>query len=374
MAPTLRPSSPASPIATLKKSIAAFEDNIIEVTNQQRRVRKDSKTNAATLRKEIDMLKERESKYANADDKLQSRHLQHTQHIRQADDSMTAITEELEFYETVPEDETRKWSEQRASWEAIRKEQTQAREDLYRTKEQNTRVHTSAQADYLSAGQKRERLQHRVTRLTNQHNNMLSSSPSAPLEQLRSNSDQSTKHNGRYQIEYNYQESINQLNRNYQDATYRLRSVTEHCNALKHAAEQASFQALVQNRQHISGSRPITPEGELPGTYPVPSSVGSTSLSRYAPYGSPEPHQMSIANGYGNGNATVHLRDSNNRARSASVLSGNSLYEDFDDEEFLPVIAGRFGGMVKEGSDGSGESGSGNASPHLKYRRTTSRT
>ena len=321
-------------------------------------MRKDYRSTSLALRKEIDSLSEKSSKTSNSDKGLQARQLQYSQHIRQAEDAITSFTEELDSYAAVPEEDTRQWNEQKASWDIVRKEQSRAREDLFRTKEQNSRSQTAIQAEALSARQKKERLQHRATKLSNQHKRLNVSTLS---EKGRSNSDH-TKASERYQAESIYQEQVNALNREFQDVTFRYRTMWQQCQTLEAAAEQAAILSQAQARLQYE-SRPITPEGDLPGTNPA------NAINRFASFGTPELQHVTMANGHG---GVANGTPWDGRARSTSVLSGNSVYEDFDDDEdFLPVVAKRISGMgsVKEGKEGSGSgSGSGGGSPHLKYR------
>lgn len=358
---------------------------------QQRRIRKDSKAASVALRRDIDILKDKVNRNSNSDKTLQNRYTQQSQLMKQANDAMEAIKEELEDYATVPEDELKEWKERKAAWEAVRNGQSQVIEDLQRTKEQNTAEHTAASETALSTRQKKERSEFRATKLATQHKRLISStqnpedkSPSAAHSRLASETTDhaSAKAAERALVATRFKNDVDSMARELFEIRVRIDATNRQIKAFETAAEQAALLAQAQAQAQARAqarfeSRPITPEGDLPGTNPAAAARNLSAKSgRYAAFAPPEAlyqtsspangygaHSHSHAhgglyepapNGFGNGlgngiggaGAGAGKGAAGARARSTSVLSGNSVYEDFEDDlDFLPVPAKRRSGM-----------------------------
>ncbi|MCJ1438350.1 hypothetical protein MMC27_007738 [Xylographa pallens] len=311
----IRPSSPASPVTTLKTSIAAYETTLDEASSQQRRIRKDSKAGSINLKKDLDVLNDRMGRVGTNDRGLQNRQLQQNQHMRQADDAITVISDELENYANMPEEEPQEWQEHKISWESQRDQQSTVQEDLSRFKDYNHRDASSIQSEALTMSQKRERLQHRTAKLSDQHTRMQNVTAYGTTEKERQLSEQTGKFSGRHHLEANYQDQLNNLMRSFQDIQYHARTSWQQIQALEISLEQQ--QALT------SHSRPITPEGDLPGT--LPQSATSTGF-RFPAFGTPDSFPSTT-----NGHSAA-------RGRSTSMLSGNSVYTDFDEDPAPPPM------------------------------------
>lgn len=365
---TLRPSSPASPITTLKSSIAASENTLNDVSSQKQRIRKEGKAASAALKKDLDLLNERINRIGNNDKGLQNRQLQQTQHMRQADDTIKLITDELAAYGNHALEDPQDWQQQKSTWEIERNAQAKVREDLLRYKETNHRDHNALQTEALTTTQKRERLQHRTAKLSDQLNRLRSSAAAGTSGKERQISDHNAKNTQRHQIEALLQEQISSLVRSYHELHYRGGNTWQQIRALEHSHEQQSIMTV---QSPLSDSRPITPEGDLPGTNPT--STNSTGF-RFPAFGTLD-SLASLPNGHGMHNG---LRGEGSRARSTSMLSGNSVYTDFDDDPAPPPMpplmnrgVGSLSGirMGRKGSgsgSGSGSSASGGQSPRLR--------
>ena len=286
--------------------------------------------------------------------------MQQSQHMKQADDAIDMINEELESFSTIPEDDSKTRKELKASWETLRNELARAQEGLIRTRDQNKRDYTSAQSDVLSAKQRLERLQRRAAGLSNQYKRLTTF---AVAEKGRSNSEHFIRIAERLQIENRYIQQNSLLERNFKELTYWTNNAHARCAQLEEAARQVALAKQNQSRlQHES--RPMTPEGILPGTNPM-APTNAVAFNRNAFYGTPESQYISMANGHETGNANTHPWDG--RARSTSMLSGDSVYEDFDDDDdFIPPMPKRRSGMGSVRESGEGGS-SGGASPHNKH-------
>ena len=328
------------------------------------------------LQRELNILTDKLARLANNDKGLTARQLQFTQNIRQAEDSTLNLSEEIEALSEIPEEAMTEWQEQKASWEQIRNEQSRVQEDLQRTKEENRRNHTAVQAEALSARQKKERLQARTTKLTDQHQRLTSSTVTP--ENRRTYSDQSLRGVERDRAESRYQDQINVLQRSYQDATMRFQAITAQRNNLEQAAENAARMQQAQAAQQARlqyESRPVTPEGDLPGTNPNINNNHTQVYGRFGAFGTPESHSIVPAGSFGSaGTANGMERNASNRRRSQSAISGGggSVYletyddDDEDDDDPIPAQHKRKSGIgsVLEGSDGRS---SGSGSPHVPY-------
>ena len=310
----LRPSSPTSPLTTLKASIAVSEARVNDSSAQQRRFRKDNKASAAAIKKDLDTLQDRLNRITATDRNLQTRQLQQGQHMRQADEAIVSITNDLETIGKCPEEDSSEWLEKKSGWEVQRAEHQAVRDGLSQLKEKHQREMSSFQAEALSAQQKRERLQHRTAKLNGQHERLQSSTAEGLNEKERQTSEQHAKNSERYHLELHYQEQLANLARAIQDFRYRCRQAWQQSQVLETAYEQ---QQLMTSHSSLTNSRPITPEGDLPGT---------------------RPHSASY------------------RARSTSMLSGNSIYTDFSDQDPAPPMPTR--SMIEEMRQHSGSSGS----------------
>ena len=124
------------------------------------------------------------------------------------------------------------------------------------------------------------------------------------------------------------------------------------------AWQQAQIVESAFHEQQMIGNsqeeRPITPEGDLPGTAhhsnPAPG-------FRFPAFGSPD-HLNGLRSHSGS------LRHNDHRPRSTSLLSGNSFYADFDDDDPAPPMPARAVEVIRErgrkqsGGSHSGSSGS----------------
>ncbi|MCJ1382524.1 hypothetical protein MMC17_005637 [Xylographa soralifera] len=321
----IRPSSPASPVTTLKTSIAAYETTLDEASSQQRRIRKDGKANSINLKKDLDVLNDRMGRVGTNDRGLQNRQLQQIQHMRQADDAITLISDELENYVNLPEEQPHEWQEHKTSWDSRRDQQSTVQEDLSRFKDCNHRDSSSIQSEALTITQKRERLQHRTAKLSDQHTRMHHVTAHGTTEKERQLSEQTARFSGRHHHEANYQDQLNNLMRSFQDIQYHARISWQQVQALETSLEQ-------QQQALNSHSRPITPEGDLPGT--LPQSATSTGF-RFPAFGTPDSFPSTT-----NGHSAA-------RGRSTSMLSGNSVYTDFDEDPAPPPMPMMSRGLPK---------------------------
>ena len=316
------------------------------------------------LQRELTVLAEKLTRLATGDRGFTARKQQLEQNVGQADAATVDVSEELETFSEIPEELMKEWQERKANWEQIRNEQSRVQEDLQRTKEENRKNHTTAQAEALNARQKKERLQARTTKLTEQHKRL--TSVVTPDNPRRTQSDhQSSRNAERNRTENHYQDQISALERSYQEARFRYQTITSQRNALEQAAEETAKQQAAQQARLLYGSRSVTPEGDLPGTNPNVSKNHSQPYSRFGIFTTPESQSVTPASVFGSAGANDSSLNASYRRRSQSAISGGSAYLDGlddDDDDPIPVQHKRKSGIggVLDGSDGrsSGSSGS----------------
>ena len=379
----LRPSLPTSPMTTLRNSIAAYETSLGESNAQQRRLRKENRASATALRKELDGLQDRLNRVSAAEKTLQTRKIQQNQHMRQAEDAIVSLSDEVEIIEKSPEDDLSDWKQAKSTWEEQKASHTELKEKLAQLKAKNLREISALEADAMSAQQKHERLQQRSAKLVDQHDRLETSNAQGLDEKERQAQEQRAKQAERDQIEISYRGELHQLARKVSELQYRARQAAQQSQVLETAYEQQ--QLMTAQYPYSTASRPSTPEGDLPGTNPPSASGASNSTNfRFPSFGSPEsllpingsasyshayPYQPSHSQQLPqhqylpNQHLTFHPEASNNRVRSLSMLSGNSIYTDFSDQDPAPPMPTR--SMVEEmraqrGSN-SGSSGGGSS-------------
>ena len=374
----LRPTSPTSPMTTLRHSIATYETSLNESNNQLRRFRKENRASQAALRKELDALQDRLNRVSAAEKSLQTRKVQHNQQMRQAEDAVVTLSDEVETMGKSPEDETSEWKQTRSAWEDQKASHAEQKDRLAQLKTQNLREIAALEADVVSAQQKHERLQQRSAKLHDQHDRLETSNAQGLDEKERLAHEHRAKQAERKQAEASYQSQIHEYSRRISELQYQARQANTQAQMLESAYDQRQLMAA-QYPPPLLASRPSTPNGDLPGTNPP-----SSANFRFPNFGSPEPHvtvngSMSYSNIYPyqpphsqqlsqhpfipSPHQNFHPDTSNNRVRSLSMLSGNSVYTDFSDQDPAPPMPTR--SMVEEmraqRGSASGSSGGGSS-------------
>ncbi|KAI9786258.1 MAG: hypothetical protein M1835_003118 [Candelina submexicana] len=346
MQKSLRPSSPTT---TLNTSIAAFNIKSTESRVRLKRTRKDHRSSAAALKKEVDTFKSRVTTSGSSDDRQRQRILQSTQHIRQAEDNAAVIAAEFEAMGPVPGEVVLEWREQKEAWNVEREGQAASREAISGLKLGANRSISSTQADLTTISQKRERLQARHTKLTEQHERITSTTAQDMDEKQRRAADITTQE----AMEQQYLNEVNASDSRHQDYTFR----TQHS---WHLAEQLAnaYSQQQQAQQQQLGAAPASPEGDIPGT--MPTYISHPSARRHQGFVFPFPAFGAPSSSY--------TRSSGSRARSSSILSTGSGFSDFSDVEPTASAAismarnlpeEGFERLRREGSEGGSRSGSG---------------
>lgn len=341
-----RPSSPTTPTTTLKKSIDAIEASLNEFQQRQKRSKKDNKAAVAAMKKEIEILHSKIAK-VNVEDKAnQSRHLQWNQHTRQADEQTNALCTQIETLGSMPETDLKQWKEKKALFDEARKQQLGTREDLTRCKEAVKREKSSVEAEASQAHQKLERLQSRHAKLNDQHKRLLSVANSSPEKR-------ESRETHRPYKSAEAEEKPNEQTAIYAQAIEETRFSTAKIWQQIHLHEN-----LYQQNQQMPTclSDRVTPEGDLTGTSNhVPTS--NMSGFRFPTFAPSDPSTPLLQSNFS------PLRQEN-RHRSVSLLSGNSVYTDFSDQDPAPPMpsSSTLARRAMKGRQPSSSSGSGSGS------------
>ena len=339
--------SPKTPTTTLKESISAFEASLNESQIRQKRSKKDNKVTSSALKKDIDVFNSKISKIGGEDKAHQNRHLQWNQHTRQADDAVNHITGEIESLGCLPEDELSLFKERKGEWDETKDQQAVAGEDLLQDKDLAYRERSNAQNEVATSQQKRERLIGRKNKLNDQHEKLESVTTQGLDEKERKDSEQSARDLKRLHFEQQAHEQASNSQRAVQEHLYLKQQLWQQAQIV----ESAYHEQQMMDDSNVE--RPITPEGDLPGTVPHQ----TTPAFRFPAFGSPDqPNNLR--------SHSSSLRHSDHRPRSTSMRSGNSVYADFEDEDPAPPMPARAVEVIRErgrkqsGGSGSGSSGS----------------
>lgn len=342
-----RPASPTTPTTTLKNSIAACDATLNESQARQKRCKKEGKAASLALRKEIDGLNSRIVKIG-VDDKAQhSRQLQWNQHIRQADEAIAAMSNELDSMDSIPQDDTEQWTETKREWERGKSQKNKAREELLRCKETAHEERSAVQAEGTSTQQKRDRLTTRGTQLNEKHQRLMSATAQGLSERERREAEVAAKAADRRQFEERSQEQVTQIQKSIQEVQVSAQQAWQQVHVFSSAHQR-------QQSMNAAIDEPIIPQGDIPGAVAPPTSMAASNF-RFPGYASTEQPTMR------GGSSTTFRYDV--RPRSTSVLSGNSVYADSDDQDPAPPMPSlkpiaKFRGRQESGSSGSGSGSS----------------
>lgn len=346
-----KPSSPTSPKTTLIRSIKTLEASLADAQTRQKRSRKDGKAASTTYKRDIDFLKAKVEKLASEDKTHINRHMQWNQNTRQAEEAIATISAEIDALGSLPGEDVKLFKEMKSVWDEVKKAQVASRDSLSRTREAAHRDKLSAQTEATTSQQKRERLSARSAKLHDQHEKLNISTSQTLDEKQRRDSEQAEKDLERAKMEQQCTEQMANVYRAYQDSRLSTQQAWHEVQSMEAAFREHQILLAMPTPEE----RPLTPEGDLPGTNPHVTS----SASRIPMFGSPDtpsPGQRSHSDS---------LRQPTNRPRSTSGLSGHSVYADFEDQDPAPPMPARAVEKIKQGGQRgrklSGGSGSGSS-------------
>ena len=321
------PYSPTSPTTTLKNSISTFESSYNESCARQKKSKKENKAAGAAIKKDIEVLNGKIAKLASEDRAHQNRHLQWNQHTRQADEAVASISNVIESLGCIPEDELKVSRDKKASWDEMRRQQAASRERLFQAKQAANRDKSAVQNEATAAQQKKERLIARITKLNDQRERLQSATAQGLTEQERKNTEQASKDVERMQAEHHLQQQMKSFNQALQESRALYNQHIYQIQAIESAFnEQQMLMNMPQPQE-----RPLTPEGDLPGENPQ---HAAPATSNFPAFGTPD-----STSGLRSHSGSIRLGDS--RPRSISLLSGNTHYTDFEDQDPAPPMPSR---------------------------------
>ena len=343
------PSSPSSPAATLKASIAAARREIEEKKEGQKTKQKDQRLANVSVRKEIEALSSRINKLGGEEKTHQSRQTQWQHNARQAEESIASITEQIESLDSVPEDDTQRWKQTREAYEALKTQQRSARQHFSQEQARIQQEKKAVEIDAANAHQKREKLQNRGVKLADQRERLQSATQKGLSEKDRREAERLGQDVEQQQVDQQLDQQHAQLARRMADLQQAVHSAHQ---------QSASIESTLHH-QHVPGAVSET-HGQGPYEPSVPPGAYQSQAQGFrfpgGPFAAPEsPHLRSKAGS---------LRQ-NVRTRSGSVTSNYSAYADFYDQDPAPPLPqnrawDRTVGRQQSTGSGSG-SGSGSA-------------
>ncbi|CAG8324651.1 unnamed protein product [Penicillium salamii] len=257
---------PSSPTTTLKNSIVNAESKLNEKRNRLKKTKNDHKTAISKIRKELDNFNTR--LHSGTDENRQKqRSLQLERNIKQTEEATAALESQLDTMETVPEEEMEEWRSHKADFEREAERFNAIKEEVAATRTAAAQEVAALEADLTQVIQKRERLQGRRTRVNEQYERIISANAQGLNERERRAAEQFAREQDQSKMESNFHEQFASISQSVQDFQLRTSQLWQQASAIEQSIQ-------VQQQQMLLESGPLTPEGNLPGTNPLPETSG----------------------------------------------------------------------------------------------------
>ena len=346
-----------------------------------KKTKNDHKLLITKIRKELDNYNHR-LQSGTDENKQKQRSLQLERNIRQTEEATAALENQLDNMENVPEEEIEQWNSHKAEFDRELERFNAAKEELQEARLAAAQQASSLEQEQNLVIQKRERLQSRRTRVNEQYDRIISANAQGLNERERRAAEQFAREQDQAKMEANFHEQFASISQSVQDFQLRTSQLWQQASAIEQSIQQ-------QQQQMLMDSGPLTPEGNLPGTNPLP----ETNAASSGPHGrsllalsfppakssplhassSPE-HATSShptspvhdafmpqfpSSPFGNGNS-YFVPDINHRDRSFSNRSAHSsLYgSEFFDTNQLPPLQVELSNLLSEkprpGSESNG--------------------
>ncbi|KAJ5416055.1 hypothetical protein N7465_004750 [Penicillium sp. CMV-2018d] len=261
--PTYRPSSPTT---TLKNSISNAESKLNEKRNRLKKTKNDHKAVITKIRKELENFNTR--LHSGGDENRQKqRSLQLERNIRQTEEATAVLEVQLDTMENVPEEEMEEWSAHKADFEREVELFNSTKEEVTAARAAAAQQVAALELELTQAIQKRERLQGRRTRVNEQYERIISANAQGLNERERRAAEQFAREQDQSKMEANFHEQFASISQSVQDFQLRTSQLWQQASAIEQSIQQQQQQMLVE-------SGPLTPEGNLPGTNPLPETSG----------------------------------------------------------------------------------------------------
>lgn len=263
--PSYRPSSPTT---TLKNSIVNAEAKLNEKRSRLKKAKNDHKLGVSKIRRELDNYNHR-LQSGTDENRQKQRSLQLERTIRQTEEATATLEVQLDNMENVPEEELQEWKAHKANFERELELFNSAKEELASARSDAAREVSSLESELSSTVQRRERLQGRRTRVNEQYERIISANAQGLNERERRAAEQFAREQDHAKLEANFHEQFASISQSVQDYQLRTSQLWHQASAIEQAVQQHQQQMLVD-------SGPLTPEGNLPGTNPLPDSSNTS--------------------------------------------------------------------------------------------------
>ncbi|KOS41363.1 hypothetical protein ACN38_g7755 [Penicillium nordicum] len=261
--PTYRPSSPTT---TLKNSISNAESKLNEKRNRLKKTKNDHKAVITKIRKELENFNTR--LHSGGDESRQKqRSLQLERNIRQTEEATAVLEVQLDTMESVPEEDMEEWSTHKADFEREVELFNSTKEEVTAARAAAAQQVAALELELTQVIQKRERLQGRRTRVNEQYERIISANAQGLNERERRAAEQFAREQDQSKMETNFHEQFASISQSVQDFQLRTSQLWQQASAIEQSIQQQQQQMLVE-------SGPLTPEGNLPGTNPLPETSG----------------------------------------------------------------------------------------------------
>jgi ubiquitination network signaling protein AcrB len=350
---------PGSPTTTLRTSIASSEIKLTEERNRQKRERKDQRAKLSSARKELDRLVVNLATSGGNDDRLKQKIQQSNLHMKQAEDALISLEEEIQSLETIPSDDTALYASAKSAFQSQREAHKKFRAEIQEAKQCVDRDVLALKNELSTIQQKRERYQARIAKLNAEHDRILEANAKGLDEVQRKDKARSENETNRSSMEMMYLERLNDLN-------IQIGATNEALHSLLVAIETLQ-QAEMYATGSPNGSVPNLNAAANPFTADPKAIPENTAAYNWNPAG-PSTAGLYATGAYGGSMAAAQgLRT---RGRSSSMLSNVSGFTQSSGEggpgppaPHPQIGTANWGDEVEKGSLGSGSrSGSGSGS------------
>lgn len=264
--PPQPPYRPSSPTTTLKNSIVNAEAKLNEKRNRLKKTKNDHKTVISKIRKELDNFNTR--LHSGTDENRQKqRSLQLERNIRQTEEATAVLEVQLDTMENVPEEEMEEWRAHKADFEREVERFNATKEEVAAARTAAAQKVATLESELNQVVQKRERLQGRRTRVNEQYERIISANAQGLNERERRAAEQFAREQDQSKMESNFHEQFASISQSVQDFQLRTSQLWQQASAIEQSIQQQQQQMLLE-------SGPLTPEGNLPGTNPLPETSG----------------------------------------------------------------------------------------------------
>ncbi|PQE19038.1 ubiquitination network signaling protein [Rutstroemia sp. NJR-2017a WRK4] len=247
---------PGSPSTTIKASIASSEAKLVEERNRQKRERKEQRTKLTAIRKDIERLNSSIASSGGNDDRLRQKVQQVKLHMKQAEDAIETLTNEIEAVDKLPSiSNDSSYMSAKAAYRKQKELHEKAKSEFNQFKASAEQSIASLTAELTTIVGKCERMQARSTKLSEQQERIAEANAKGLDEQQRRERERAAKEEDRRRKETSLIEQEN----NYQNLNAVLNEqLLQLCHMMEKARE-------TMQQEVIASSAPWTTEASMSG-------------------------------------------------------------------------------------------------------------